>query len=186
MKIVCTAVFTALLAIGCVSTVRDGKKAAPRGAPESGKATGLGALREFATAYEPKGREDLPCPNLPEPPPGVRRTLESHPLTDEFCRHVSLVLLKLYRFHVENFSQGYDLRLPDSSNPFFVAFKRMVRIDDEWDEDKYDYLGSGMVLKWVILRASMLRDQRISREMDRIHATHREALTGAATASEQK
>lgn len=135
----------------------------------------ISPLREFANSYEPAATEAIAIPILPTPPPNVLRVLQKHPVNDEYCRHVTLVLLKLDRFHVEHFSQSYDIREVRNGkrgirNGFLSAFARMARITDEWDPDRLDYLGSGVVEHWIDLHAYGVRDDRIKRELKRIRA----------------
>jgi len=93
MNRICLVMIAVLsFACGCVSADRSGQ-------------TDIPALKDFADSYEPVSTEALPCPWLPVPPPAVRSVLENHRVDDEYCRHVSLVLLKLDRSHIERFSQ---------------------------------------------------------------------------------
>lgn len=144
----------------------------------------ISPLREFANSYEPAGTEAVPIPILPTPPRNVLRVLQKHPVNDEYCRHVTLVLLKLDRFHVERFHQSYDIReVPHGKrgirNGFFSAFARMARITDEWDPNKLDYLGSSVVEHWIELHAYEVRDDRIKRELKRIRAVREKIFSRA-------
>ena len=148
----------------------------------------ISPLREFADSYEPTATEAMPCPILPTPPRNVLRVLQKHPVNDEYCRHVTLVLLKLDRFHVERFHQSYDIRqVPNCKrgirNGFLSAFARMARITDEWDPDKLDYLGSSVVEHWIDLHVYEVRDDRIKRELKRIRAVREKILASPRESS---
>ena len=150
------------LSCGCTSIKRESR-------------IDISPLREFANSYEPAATEAIPIPVLPTPPRNVLKVLQKHPANDEYYRHVALVLLKLDRFNVERFHQGYDIRQARNCkrgirNGFLSAFARMARITDEWDPDKLDYLGSSVVEHWIELHTYEVRDDRIKRELKRIRA----------------
>lgn len=160
------------LSCGCTSIRRDSY-------------SDISPLCEFANSYEPAATEAMPCPMLPTPPHNVLEVLRKHPVNDEYCRHVTLVLLKLDRFHVEQFHQSYDIRQVHNGkrgihNGFLSAFARMVRITDEWDTNRLDYLESSIVEHWIALHAYVVRDDRIKRELERVHAV-REAIRRQAS-----
>jgi hypothetical protein len=51
-----------------------------------------------------------------------------------------------------------------------MAFARMARGGDEWDRDKLEYLGSGMVEHWIALHTYLAREEAFDRELKRIRA----------------
>lgn len=159
------------LSCGCTSIKRDSH-------------IDISPLREFANSYEPAATEATVCPMLPTPPQNVLTVLQEHPVDDEYCRHVTLVLLKLDRFHVEQFHQSYDIRQVRNGkqgihNGFLSAFARMARITDEWDPDKLDYLGSSIVEHWIDLHVYVVRDDRIKRECERIRTVREKTFSRA-------
>ena len=131
--------------------------------------TALIDLRHFAETYEPIPAEGSAIPDLPIPPKGIEAAIGF--MKDNNYKHheeyIILVFLKLYRFHIENFHQSYDLR--DSNrqvkNPLLVELCRLWKLRC----DNVEFLPSSIVYK-SIKEKNTYGYPKIDEELARINA----------------
>ena len=87
-------------------------------------------LRTFAENYEPSFEGVLP--KVPDCPSDVAEALSNLGESEDCDKYVLLILLKLSRWYVWHFHQGYDLRAFDSDtieNPILLHFCKILDID---------------------------------------------------------
>ncbi len=134
-------------------------------------AKNLDALVDYSIQYEPC-KNDLNCLGigLPNPPKEVLDLLESADPSIEYKQAVTLVLLKTYRYHLENFHQGYEIRGEITGilwkreiNPFLQAFHDFsgVSISGEFVHSEIGY-------KWASQNRAIANTPEIMSELKRI------------------
>lgn len=77
--------------------------------------TDVAILKEYAESYEPKSTEKQVIASPPVPNEKVLQTVSNLANTQsrEHEKYVVLIFLRLYRFHIENFKQSYELGRDD-------------------------------------------------------------------------
>ena len=133
----------------------------------------LELLKKYAEDYDPIPPQGGHIPFLPVPPDDIKKILKEAPVTDELSKYVCLIILKLYRYQMENSNLAHDLRrsapIPDGKHPNAIlsTFARIARID-------MDYIYNGeqvhpsMAQDWVGIHPYLNRYQPIHEELDRI------------------
>lgn len=126
-------------------------------------AVDLEPLKRFAESYEPRsGREVIPStPALDDRLSGLIAAAERTGSRDHE-RYVLLIVLKLHRFHVENFSQSYAL---GHGTPLTTEFYRLI---GEADEPDAEPVRSSAVATYIKDHPELLEYEPIRREMERI------------------
>jgi len=137
--------------------------ASPTVTPTPLRAVDLEPLKRFAESYEPRsGREVIPSPPaLDERLSGLIAAAAQTGSRDHE-RYVLLIFLKLYRFHVENFSQSYAL---GRGTPLTTEFYRLI---GEADEPDAEPVRSSAVATYIKDHPELLEYEPIRREMERI------------------
>ncbi len=124
-------------------------------------------LKNYSLNYSPCF-EEKECDQffyLPDLPQNVQYTIEKRKIDDEFILYNTLIMLKLYRAHLERAHQSYDLRPYSRSNknPILQAFHKYsgVKITGE-------FLSSSISYEWVLKQQRLLDNPIINKELKRI------------------
>jgi len=124
-----------LVATGCVSngnqnvsglptSVEVATPAAKEPATNVLSSDDLAYFRRFAESYEPRsGREVIPSPPVPDERLTRILAKAAGTRTREHEKFVILIILRLSRFQLEHFKQGFEL---GRTNPLTVEFYRLI------------------------------------------------------------
>jgi len=121
-------------------------------------------VKKFAESYEPKSTNQSVIPSPPEPSEKVLQSilnLENNK-SREHEKYVVLVFLRLYRFHIENFKQSYELGRDN------LLTKEFFRIIQSNDYQKAELMPSYLAHTYVKENAELLKYNLIEKEMERI------------------
>lgn len=135
------------------------------------------ALKKFAESYQPRsGREVIPSP--PVPSERIAHIIEkaANANSREHEKYVVLIFIRIWRFHLDNFRQGYEL---GRTNPLTREFYRLIgRNDFETREANHssladDYVETKLELRqYALIDAEMRRiarmGERIKRDLDKL------------------
>jgi len=103
----------------------------------------LGVVKKYAESYRPKAKgQDLASLELQDTPKAVAEALQESAATGsrKHEKYIYLIMLRLYRGHIEYAHQSYDIRkdneIPDKepSNIVVREFCRLAGIDTEMNE----------------------------------------------------
>ncbi len=130
--------------------------------------TALIDLQYFAESYEPASQENAVIPMPPVPPLGVESALEYMKNTNsrDHEKYVVLIFIKLYRFHIENFHQSYELREKwgEVNNPLLSEFCRLGDLNCKDTE----FLSSSIAEDWMKKARKYDKYKNIVTELKRI------------------
>src|SRR5688572_25531870 len=123
----------------------------------------LDNLKRYAESYEPKSTKDQIIPSPPFIDEPVLRALKglSDSQSREHEKYIVLIFLRIYRFHIEHFSQGYDLSEPPG-NPLTQEFFRLI------GHQKAEMDHSALAVDWVEENPELLEYPLIKSELVRI------------------
>jgi len=151
--------FVAALAVSCSSSASESNATlpvknlsehevvAPTPVPTQNGVLTEGELRKlkvFAESYQPRsGREAIPSPPILNDDLALILAKAADSNSREHEKYLVLIYLRLYRFHLENFKQSYDL---GRTNPLTKEFYRLVGKNDfETAEFNPSYLAAKYV-----------------------------------------
>lgn len=120
-------------------------------------------LKQFAESYEPRSGSEV----IPSPPVLDSRlsNLIGSAAKSESRAHeeyVLLIFLKLYRFHIEQFKQSYEL---GRDNPLTKEFYRLI---GESNYERAERMSSSLAENYVKKRPELLDYAPVKAEMQRI------------------
>ena len=169
MRGIISVLLLSFLLSGCISALNN--------------TSALEALRIYAETYEPNAGMGI-VPHLPMPPRDVVSAIERSQKRDEDdCgRYITLIILRLHRYYLENFRQSYDLRVhtPEGfqiDNPILTAFCNLARIDI-WEATQQESLSSWVVMDWVNLHPYYRNYPLIRDELERVEDARKKIKRG--------
>ncbi len=121
-------------------------------------------FRDYAESYEPKStkRQAIPYPPALEGKVSQAISNLANSQSREHEKYVVLVFLRLYRFHIENFKQSYEL---GRDNPLTKEFFRLAGEDNY---QKAEFMPSYLASNYVEKNPELLKYPLIEKEMKRI------------------
>lgn len=121
-------------------------------------------LKDYAESYEPKSTKRQVIPEAPELEGKVLQAVSnlSSSQSREHEKYVVLIFLRLYRFHIENFKQSYELGRDN-----FLT-KEFFRLTGENDYQKAEFMPSYLASNYVEKNTELLKYPLIEKEMKRI------------------
>lgn len=124
----------------------------------------IAAIRKFAEAYEPRssGRQIIPSP--PTPPNDVSTAIDhlASVQSREHEKYIILIFLKIERFHIEHFKQGYEL---GREGLLTQEFYRLIGKANYKDAEA---MLSGLASGYVDQHSELRDYSPVAKEMDRI------------------
>jgi len=126
--------------------------------------TDVAVIKKFAESYEPKFTKQAVIPSPPEPNEEVVQAIANlkNSKTREYEKYIVLIYLRLYRFHIENFKQSYELGRDNSLT------KEFFRIIQSHDYQKAEFMPSYLAQNYVQENSELLKYNLIEKEMNRI------------------
>lgn len=124
----------------------------------------IAVVKEYAEDYEPKFTEQAVIPSPPEPNEKVLQAISNlrNNGNQEYEKYIMLIYLRLYRFHVENFRQSYEL---GRDNPLTKEFFEIIKSNDY---QKAEMIPSSLAKNCVEENPELLKYGLIEKEMKRI------------------
>lgn len=125
-------------------------------------------LKTFAENYEPKNKINQPPDMLPKVSESIKKAIYEADTAGE--KYLTLIILKLYRAHLECCNQSYELR-PDSelnivSNPILNEF---LKITKQYSSTKYiEFIPSSIAYEWTVKHPYLSEYDDINREIAKI------------------
>ncbi len=121
-------------------------------------------LKSFATSYEPKSGKEGVIPFAPQLNSDIKMEISRFAKsgTRKHEKFVVLIFLKLYRFHLENFNQSYEL---GRENELTKEFYRLI---GRSDYERAELMSSYLAYKYAVSNPGLLEYSEIKREIDRI------------------
>lgn len=135
----------------------------------------INALKNYAINFNPY--EDVNCDSFNKTPDSISSVINELPITDDYIESVMLVILKLYKYQMENYHQGYDIRrrkIFKKENPFIIAYFRILG-----ERKGTDLLTPRIAYEYVISNKQLLKNsyildeyiaiKNIEKEIEQIH-----------------
>jgi hypothetical protein len=150
--------------------------------------TALRTLRDYAEAYEPTPEHGNVVPKLPNLPQEVSEAIQSlHDAQNTtYEQYIYLIVLKLHRYYLEQFHQGYDIRTIHATggkivgkieHPLLREFCHLARIDIQRAEQE-DSMLSWIIVDWINIHSYYRHYGPIQHEMVRIENVQKQIERG--------
>lgn len=129
-------------------------------------------LKEFAEYYHPNNKVNEPPDKLPTLTEDIKNSIYETRQSDSsaYQRYITLIILKLYRSHLECCNQTYELRqdfkLDSMQTPILFAFLDFTRLYDI--SRPIEFIPSSIAYKWVQERPTLLNYPPIQEEVEKI------------------
>jgi hypothetical protein len=129
-------------------------------------------LKVFAENYQPSNEKNKGPDKLPEVNERIKDIIlnieEKH--YDESEKHLTLIILKLYRSHLECCNQSYELRnnfiLNKEEQP--ILYKYLIITEEIAVEGFIEFIPSSIAYDWVTKKPELLIYEPIKVEFERI------------------
>ena len=125
-------------------------------------------LEKFACEYRPPLTVNVGVNKLPYVNKDLLGAINNLMINDTaMCeKYLSLILLKLYKSHLNCCHQSYDLKtgraIDSLNNPIVFAFIKCTRMYNL--NEPIEFISSSMGYEWVLNNKWVLRDKRLNKE----------------------
>lgn len=135
----------------------------------------LNVVRKFSESYDPKTNSKTEIPFLKNIPENIAYSIKRLRINgnEEYIKHLTLILVKLYKEHLKCCHQGYELRnkvsivgIDSIADPLLFEFNLVSKIFD--NKKPIEFINSAIAFSWVEQNKQLLDYKKLKSEYDKI------------------